>query len=49
MKRPAIVSDTIALKATDDAMLMTQMMAVKRAQNMTAFNGIAERSWTWDV
>lgn len=46
MKRPAIVRETIALKATLDARLMRQIAAVKQAQEITAFSGRAVRGCT---
>jgi hypothetical protein len=46
MKRPAIVRETMALKATLEAMLMMQIMAVKEAQEITAFSGRAVRVCT---
>jgi hypothetical protein len=47
VKRPAMVSETIALNATEEAILMRQIMAVRMAQVRTAFRGRADRGLTW--
>lgn len=38
-----MVSETMALKATEEAILKTQMTAVTTAQKMMEFRGMAER------
>jgi hypothetical protein len=48
VKRPAMVRETMALKATDDAMLMIQMIAVRKPQKKTAFKGREVRVLTWE-
>jgi len=41
-----MVSETMALKATDEAMLKMQMIAVTVAQKMMELKGMAERAVT---
>jgi len=43
VNRPAIVRETMALKATVDAILTMQIIAVIVAQKKTAFSGSAVR------
>jgi len=47
VKSPAIVRETMALNATDEAMLMRQIMAVRIAQVRTAFRGREELGFTY--
>ena len=46
IKRPAMVSDTMALKATVDPMLIRQIAPVKTVQNPIALSGKASRLFT---
>lgn len=48
MKSPAIVRETIALKATDEPILMRQISAVNVAQKATALSGRLEFLLTLD-
>ncbi len=49
VKRPAMVSDTMALKATVEAMLIRQIIAVNVAQKRMAFRGRAARELTYII